>query len=257
MSEFHETDAVGGQPSYSAPAVDKAFEIIDLVAGEVSGLTVTDIAVRLGRSTSQVYRIVVSLHRLGVLRRDEITDRYSLSLKLYEIATRHPPLQRLIHQATPILQHLAAETDQSCHLATIAGTSLVILAQADSPMPMHYTVKLGSRFPAMETSSGVAIAAFASPSRQNALLEEFARAEREAFEERFGAIRRDGFEQRESDVTAGVINLTKPVLDAAGEPLGAITVPFLPQKRMRLAAEAVLDKVIAAAEELTTIMQNS
>lgn len=244
-------------PNYSAPAVNKAFEIIDLVAGEASGLSVTDMAQRLGRSTSQIYRIVVSLNRLGLLRRDEATDRYSLSLKLFEIATRHPPLHRLIHSAAPILDGLASDTDQSCHLAAISGTWLVILAQADSPMPMHYTVKLGSRFPAMETSSGVAIAAF-SPARQAAgLLAEFSAGEQAEFEKRFVAIRRDGFERHESDVTAGVINLTRPVFDAGGLPIAAVTVPFLPQRRMRLTAEAALEKVIAAADHLTIAMQNA
>lgn len=244
-------------PSYSAPAVDKAFEIIDLLAGEMSGLTVTDMALRLGRSTSQIYRIVVSLHRLSLLRRNEQSDRYELTLKLYEVATRHPPLQKLIYHADPILERLAEETDQSCHLATVTGTSVVILAQADSPMPMHYTVKLGSRFPAMETSSGVVIAALSAPNRQDMLLAEFSEAEREQFRARFEAILASGHERRESDVTAGVINLSKPVLDAAGHPLGAITVPFLPQRRMRMQAEAVLEKVVAAAGMLTTIMQNT
>lgn len=244
-------------PSYAAPAVDKAFEIIDLVAGEISGLSVTEMAHRLGRSTSQIYRIVVSLHRLGVLRRNEQTDRYELALKLFELATRHPPLQKLVYHAGPILARLADETDQSCHLAALAGTSVVILGQADSPMPMHYTVKLGSRFPAMETSSGVVIAAHCAPNRQQMLLAEFSAEEQAAFRARFAAIQKDGYEQRRSDVTAGVINLSKAVLNAQGEPLGAITVPFLPQRRMRMEAEEVLEKVVSAAEELTTIMQTA
>jgi len=244
-------------PNYTAPAVDKAFEIIDLVAGELSGLSVTDMAQRLGRSTSQIYRIVVSLHRLGLLRRNDQTDRYELTLKLFEMATRHPPLQKLIYHATPILERLTEETDQSCHLATVTGTSLVILAQADSPMPMHYTVKVGSRFPAMETSSGVVIAAFSAPNRQDMLLAEFSEAERAQFRARFEAIRTNGHERRGSDVTAGVINLSKAVLDAAGHPLAAITIPFLPQRRMRMEADAVLAKVVAATDQLTSIMQNA
>ncbi|KAA0971978.1 IclR family transcriptional regulator [Aureimonas fodinaquatilis] len=249
-----ETDAA---PSYAAPAVDKAFDIIDLVAGEIDGLTVTDIALRLGRSTSQIYRIVVSLHRLGFLRRNEQTDRYELALKLYELATRHPPLQRLIHHANPVLAALSDDTDQSCHLASITGTSLVILAQADSPMPMHYTVKLGSRFPAMETSSGVVIGAFSSPNRQQILLADFSAEEQKQFRARFDAIARDGYERRDSEVTAGVINLSKPVFDAAGQPVAAVTVLFLPQRRMRFELDAVLEKVLAAADELTRIMQNA
>jgi DNA-binding IclR family transcriptional regulator len=244
-------------PSYSAPAVDKAFEIIDLVAGEIAGLSVTEMATRLDRSTSQIYRIVVSLHRLGLLRRNEQTDRYELTLKLFEMATRHPPTQRLIYHATPILERLTEDADQSCHLANVTGTSLIILAQADSPMPMHYTIKTGSRFPAMETSSGVVIAAFSAPNRQDMLLAEFSPEEREQFRARFEAIRINGYERRGSDVTAGVINLSKPVLDATGQPLAAITVPFLPQRRMRMEADAVLEKVVAAAEELTSIMQNA
>lgn len=244
-------------PNYAAPAVDKAFEIIDLVAGEIAGLSVTEMATRLDRSTSQIYRIVVSLHRLGLLRRNEQTDRYELTLKLFEMATRHPPLQKLIYHATPILERLTEDTDQSCHLATVNGTSLVILAQADSPMPMHYTVKIGSRFPAMETSSGVVIAAYSAANRQQMLLAEFAETERAQFLERFDAIRAKGHERRGSDVTAGVINLSKPVFDAAGHPLAAITVPFLPQRRMRMEAGAVLDKVVAAADELTAIMRNA
>ncbi|WIY53786.1 IclR family transcriptional regulator [Devosia sp. YIM 151766] len=243
--------------SYAAPAVDKAFEIIDLVAGEIAGLSVTEMATRLNRSTSQIYRIVVSLHRLGLLRRDEQTDRYALTLKLFELGTRYPPLQKLIYHATPILEQLSQDTDQSCHLATVAGNSLVILAQADSPMPMHYTVKLGSRFPAMETSSGVVIAAFSAPNRQNLLLAEFSAEEQAQFRARFTAIHAEGHERRGSDVTAGVINLSKPVFDAGGQPLAAITVPFLPQRRMRMEAEAVLEKVVAAAEDLTVIMQNA
>jgi DNA-binding IclR family transcriptional regulator len=243
--------------AYAAPAVDKAFEIIELVSSEIAGLSITDMALRLGRSTSQIYRIVVSLHRLGILHRNEQTDRYELALKLFELATRHPPLQRMVYHAGPILARLASETDQSCHLATVAGTSLVILAQADSPMPMHYTIKLGSRFPAMETSSGVVIAAHCAPNRQDMLLAEFSGAERDGYRARFEAILRDGYEQRDSDVTAGVINLSKAVLDATGQPLGAVTVPFLPQRRMRMEADAVLRAVIAAADEITTIMQNA
>jgi len=250
-------EGAGPQPSYSAPAVDKAFEIIDLVAGEMAGLSVTDIALRLGRSTSQIYRIVVALHRLGVLRRNEQTDRYELALKLFELATRHPPLQKMVYHAGPILARLAEVTDQSCHLATVTGTSLVILAQADSPMPMHYTVKLGSRFPAMETSSGAVIAAHCAPNRQDMLLAEFTPAERATFRSRFESILKAGYERRDSAVTAGVINLSKAVLDASGQPLGAITVPFLPQRRMRMEVDAVLARVVAAADELTTIMQNA
>lgn len=244
-----------GGPSYAAPAVDKAFEIIDLLSREVAPLSVTDMAGRLGRSASQIYRVVQALHRLGMLVRDEEDDRYSLSLRLFEVATRHPPQARLMFQARPILGQLAEESDQSCHLAVITGTSVVILAQEDSPMAMHYTVKVGSRFPAMETSSGNVIAAYLGPTEQELLLADVPEDERAEHRERFGRIVANGHERRGSDVTAGVINLSAPVLDPAGRPLAAITIPFLPQRRMRRSADEVLQMVIAAAEKLSQLMR--
>src|SRR3546814_4669283 len=85
----------------------------------IYGMSMTEMVTALGRSMGELYRVVVYLERRGYLTRDADSDRYALSLRLFEMSHRHPPTDRLVKRAIPILEALAAETEQSCHLAVL------------------------------------------------------------------------------------------------------------------------------------------
>ena len=53
------------QRAYSAPALEKGIEIVELLADIPGGLTISDIATRLERSMSQVFRIIVVMESHG------------------------------------------------------------------------------------------------------------------------------------------------------------------------------------------------
>src|SRR3546814_9232524 len=55
---------------------------------------------------------------------------------LFEMSHRHPPTDRLVKRAIPILEALAAETEQSCHLAVLHDDMALILATGHNPRPM-------------------------------------------------------------------------------------------------------------------------
>src|SRR3546814_3341465 len=82
-------------------------------------MSMTEMVTALGRSMGELYRVVVYLERRGYPTRDADSDRYALSLRLFEMSHRHPPTDRLVKRAIPILEALAAETEQSCHLAVL------------------------------------------------------------------------------------------------------------------------------------------
>src|SRR6202167_3061601 len=95
---------------YRAPALDKGLDILELLADQKDGLTRAEITKSLGRNASEMYRM---LERL--VARPAGGDRSSLSLKLYALAHRHPPMNRLIAQALPVMQRFAERAEQSCH----------------------------------------------------------------------------------------------------------------------------------------------
>ena len=139
-----------GKSEYRAPAAEKVLDILEFMASQPDGLAQTEISTGLGRSIHEVYRILLLLEKRGYLVRTK-TDRIRLSLKLFELAHMHPPVNRLIERALPIMRDLAANSDQSCHLVVLDDLKVMIALQVDSPLPMRYSVALGSRFPAMET----------------------------------------------------------------------------------------------------------
>lgn len=236
---------------YRAPALEKGLEIIELLAAASSGLSLTAIAGTLNRSMGEIYRIAVALEARGYIRREVNSDLYVLTLKLFELSHANPPTNRLLSIALPRMEQLAGETFQSCHLAMLHGSRVLIVAQVDAPRPMHYCVRLGAQFDLAETSSGAVLFAYLPAKQQQALLDacvgagaEFA----ETLPKRAAKVLVEGGESRPSLVVSGVTNLSQPVFDHRGNIVAALTVPFLAQTGLVVSlAEAEQMTIRAAA----------
>ena len=63
-----------GANDYAAPALDKALDILELLADEADGLTQTGIAEAVGRNVSQIYRVLATLERRGYVSRDDRSE---------------------------------------------------------------------------------------------------------------------------------------------------------------------------------------
>ena len=140
------------------------------MADQAEGLTQTEIANGLGRSIHEIYRILLLLEKRGYIVRTQ-SDRFRLSLKLFELAHRHPPVNRLVECALPVMRELAANADQSCHLVVREGQNVLVVLQIDSPLPMRYSVALGSHFPMLETSSGAVLLAHLDRAERDVIIE--------------------------------------------------------------------------------------
>jgi DNA-binding IclR family transcriptional regulator len=237
-------DPGSGKRSYSVPAAEKALDILEFMAGQPDGMTVTELAGALGRSVHELYRVILVLEARGYLYRRAGSDRYRLSLKLFELAHQTPIVRQLTDSALPAMQALAPAAQQSCHLAVLSGHEALIVLQIDSPLPMRYSVMLGARFDFAETSSGVVVYAY-SPDRVRRQLDAWLlqdgrpQTEVEQVGARAAAILKAGCEVKKSLAVGGVTNISVPVFDYLGHVVAALTVPYVPQR----AATVPLDKV--------------
>lgn len=247
-----------GKSEYRAPAAEKVLDILEFMASQPDGLTQTEISTGLGRSIHEVYRILLLLEKRGYLVRTK-TDRIRLSLKLFELAHMHPPVNRLIERALPIMRDLAANSDQSCHLVVLDDLKVMIALQVDSPLPMRYSVALGSRFPAMETSSGAVLLAGLPRADREAVIARIldagdAYGSQSEIEARLEAICDLGYEVRASLVVDACTNISLPVRDHTGSVIAALTVPFLPQRQARFDRDAVLQTTVEAAGRISAAL---
>ncbi len=240
-------------PRYEAPALEKGLDIVELLAGEPVPLSQNQIAQRLGRSASEIFRMLEVLERRGWIARGE-DGGYATTLALFELAHRQAPVHRLLTAALPEMRALAADTRQSNHLVVHHDRRILVLAQVDSPEAMGFRMREGAHFPfRADRVSPWVLAAFQPEARRAALVDEMRDGDpkapsRAALLRGLERIRRQGYEQRRSDTLPGILDLCFPILDAHGAAIATLAQNYLAQRDVAVSViEARERQAVAAA----------
>ncbi|MBW8745003.1 MAG: helix-turn-helix domain-containing protein [Sphingomonas sp.] len=154
--------AMGLKGTYAAPAIEKAFEVMELLATRAEGALISEIAAQLGRSVGELFRIVVVLEQLGYLHKSSTSDRYTVAYKLLDLAYRAAPAHDLVRAAMPEMQVLALESGQSCHLVVPNGGQGMVIAREEQPGMRGFALKVGARIDIINSCSGQVILAFSN-----------------------------------------------------------------------------------------------
>lgn len=226
-----EKDVSEDDDKYRAPALDKGLDILELLARIDGGLSQAEIARELGRTPNEFYRMLDRLVRRGYVTRLD-GDRYSLTLKLFGLAQLHAPVRRLASYATPLMRVLAQKTRQANHLSVFDRGSVVVISQQEAPDYWGISIRVGSHINIFNTGSGHILLAFRSDEEREMMIAENRRHAEESgpppeLLSRLGEIRERGYEIMTSLQTAGVHNLSAPVLGPDGNAIAALTCPYI------------------------------
>jgi len=239
---------------YATPALDKGLDILEFLAHDPTGATKSELARELNRTVSEIFRMLLCLERRGYIAQ-VAEDRYSLTLKLFKLVQEHPPTERLIADALPIMRRLAHETFQSCHMGVIESDHVVILAQVNAPTNQGFYVKLGSTVDLMDSATGYVILAHLDAAERNRSVidwsRESGRKHPRDLNQHLDRIRRVGHERRASYLVKGVINISFPIFDERGAPLGALTVPYIEHHKDTHSEDQVIVALRKAAADIT------
>nr|WP_010133194.1 IclR family transcriptional regulator [Microbulbifer agarilyticus] len=226
-------DKSAGQKSdngskYAVPALDKALEILEFLAAESLPLSQSDIAQGIGRTTSEIFRVLVGLEARGYLLREEVSGKYRVSLKLLELTRTLSPVSQLRFAAQPEMEALAARLGQSCHLSVIHQGQLMVVLQVQSPGPVSLSFNEGTLFPLLQTVSGRVLLANCDPGRRADLLRGVHNlTEAAEVEQSLLAVREAGFELCTSELTDGVTDCAALVGRPEGATIAALAVSSL------------------------------
>ena len=220
-----------GKQSYSAPALEKGIEIVELLASVSGGLTISDIASRLDRSMNEVFRIILVMVAHGLLRKDPETDLYTVTYKLLELALRATPAKSLSVVAVPIMEELAIATNQSVHMVVNAGGhGLIVQRQENVHLHGGFAVRAGATVDLVKSCSGHVLLAFAAPHFLEHTLNQAPQPlpwPRAKLDRTLATVRRRGYEMQPSLRTEGVTDISFPVYGFDGNIVAALTVPYL------------------------------
>jgi DNA-binding IclR family transcriptional regulator len=136
-----------------APALGKGMETLELLAASSSPLSLSRIARSLGRSVSEMQRIVKVLENLGYLVRDN-QGGYLLTTRLLQLGRHYPPFRWLTDIALPEMETFTDLSGESVHLCVLTGSSMLILDQVVGRQLVNVSLDVGSTQPLMKTVSG-------------------------------------------------------------------------------------------------------
>jgi DNA-binding IclR family transcriptional regulator len=240
--------------AYATPALDKGLDVIELLARQPAGLTKSQIARELNRTVSEIFRMLRCLERRGYIAQ-AAEERYSITLKMFKLAHEHAPAKRLVVDALSVMNQFAHDTLQSCHLGVLEGARIVILAQVNSPMELGFFVKQGSSVDIMEAGSGYVILAHQAAAQRERTLAEWSRQTGKRpprdLEVHLARIRKTGYENRASYLVKGILDISFPIFDDRGSPLGALTVPYIQHNKSPMDTSRVIEVLGEAAREIT------
>jgi DNA-binding IclR family transcriptional regulator len=217
------TEASVDSPTYVAPALEKGFNVIELLARTPEGLTASEIAAGLGLSMSEIFRIIMVMERRRWLRKSA-GDKYRVTPLVLDLAFRATPAEELAAVASPHMREFAQATDQSCHLVIRNGNKGLVIMRQQNPGPTGFHVRIGTQLDLDSTCSGHVLLAFSDLAPEFVAPGTPADARLQAI---LSAVQQRGFERMESARTLGVTDVSYPVFDFHGEIAAAITVPFL------------------------------
>ena len=240
---------------YSAPALEKGLDILELLARIGTPLATRQIADELGRSKNEIFRMVHVLLGRGYLQREENGDGLMLSNKLFGLGMQTARARDLVSVAAPIVERFAEEVHQAAHLVVAHRGETVIIAAASGGADMNFSLKLGYRRPLADAHSGLVLMAFQPAQIRDRMIAECLLLMREppdpvTLAAELDKVRQLGAIIHESRDIIGVTDVVCPIILANGRAVACVTVAAVSRRSAQPNFEAMLARLRVACDEI-------
>lgn len=241
-------------PVYSAPALEKGLDILELLAQHGAPMTTRQIADDLGRSKNEIFRMVHVLLARGYILREAGTEELVLSNKLFGLGMQTARSRDLVSVAAPIVERFADEVHQAAHLVVAHRGETVIIAASSGGADMNFSLKLGYRRPLADAHSGLVLMAFQPPDVRDRMIAEALvlmrnPPDRASLLAELARVRAAGAIIHESRDIVGVTDVTCPIVMPDGHAVACITVAAVTRRGVPPNFEAMLvHQKLACAE---------
>ncbi len=196
-----------------------------------------EMARKMGMNRSTLYRILAALTESGFVKKDPSTQKYSLGLKIIELAGNILGKMEVREIARPVLQELVQTTKETVHLGVLnkdggSGGEIIYIDKVDGPEPVGLRTSVGKTLPVYVTALGKAITAFLPEDELEEVVDQqsFERqthntiTSRQEFLECLQTVRARGYatDNEENRLTASCI--AAPIFDIRGRVIAAISI---------------------------------
>jgi len=208
MELLREPDPINGD----TPTM-RLFSLLELIAAKDQLVSLQGLVEETGLPKPTLHRMLQQLEGAGLLIRQADGRHYGTGHRLRRLA------ENLLLNAThhgarhAVLSHLVDELGESCNVTTLSGNEIVYLDRVETPEPLRFYLRPGSRVPIHCSASGKMVLAQMSPSQRRKLLAhaplkrytDKTLTDLDALEAEFTRIRRDGFALDDEEFLPGLV----------------------------------------------------
>lgn len=226
---------VASQKPDNVAAVMKVFAILEGLAEQPS-IGLSELSQRSFTSKSTAYRFLQTMKELGYVSQEEETEKYALTLKLFELGGAALENVDMIKLANAEMQALSDSTHEAIHLGALDedGRHIVYLHKYDSQFNLCMNSRIGRRSPVYSTAMGKTLLAWMDESKARQILESTEFVSRtqhtlisaDAVISELPEIRQQGVAEDREEAELGVRCLSVPVFDRFGKAVAAISLSF-------------------------------
>ncbi len=230
--------AASREPAGNLLSLDRAITLLSAVAASTDGLRLTDAAAAASLTPSTAHRILSALVEHRLLRLPEGTRRYLAGAELYRLGLAAGRHFSLADVARPSLLSLAERTQDTISLSILDGREALCLDRVIGSYPIKtMALEIGERRPLGVGAGSLALLAALPADERNAIVKD--EAARIARYPQFtaAALRRwaddaarRGYAHSPGRVLVGMSAVGMAIRDAAGRPLGSISLSGISQR---------------------------
>jgi DNA-binding IclR family transcriptional regulator len=158
---------------YQAPAVHRAFQLLNLVATSPETLNLTGISRELGISKSTAHGLVNALLGLGLLDRHPRKKKFMLGSAMIDLAMNSLNFIGIQEKVQPYLLELRDRIGETVFLGALSRSRSIILGVAPSVHTINLSGKPGSSIPFLAGAVGKIYLASLDAAQANEILNQF------------------------------------------------------------------------------------
>ncbi|MDF7650416.1 DNA-binding transcriptional regulator KdgR [Candidatus Pantoea formicae] len=217
----------------SVSSVMKVFGILQAL-GEERDHGITELSQRVMMSKSTVYRFLQTMKSLGYVAQEGESEKYSLTLKLFELGAKALQNVDLIRSADVEMRELSRLTKETIHLGALEEDSIVYIHKIDSLYNLRMYSRIGRRNPLHTTAIGKVLLAWRDRSEAQEILSEveFRRSTAntivtaEALLDVLLQVKEQGYGEDNEEQEEGLRCIAVPVFDRFGVVIAGLSISF-------------------------------
>lgn len=219
---------------YSAPAVDRALDILEFMAKHPRPFGTTELARCLKLPINSVFRILKRLTERDYTVQDPLSGGYQLSTRVFSLGMSLYTRFELRQRARPHLEWLCRETEETCQIQIPHADQMLVLDTVSPEVQFYLRVVPGSLVYYHPNAYGKAVLAFMKdeevkqviPSRLTGLTPNTIVLRSELLQQ-LERTRQTGLAYDNEEYTSGILCIGAPVFDVQGKVVAGLGVTCL------------------------------